>query len=175
MSWVGVGFTGDFGKLCGLTRACVFWQGTCAPFMGELMRVALKERICDQVLAKLNRSYKERSELLCRILQTEPGITIHNIPLGGYFIWVSFEGIDNTSDLLAFCQTKGVNFLAGERCGSFVQDNDDDNGWEGAWCRRSARFCFADLDVADLEAGAKRLIDCYQEYMTSREGKASNL
>ena len=142
--------------------------------MGELMRVALKEGICDQVLVKLNRSYKKRSELLCRILQTEPGIKIHKIPLGGYFVWVSFDGIDNAGDLLAFCQTKGVNFLAGERCGSFV-DNGDNDEWEGAWCRRSARFCFADMNVADLDAGAKRLIECYQEYTTSKEDKPSNL
>ena len=141
------------------------------------MRVALEEGICDTVLSNLIVTYQERAALLCLTLQGEPRIHISTVPRGGYFVWISFAGIADTSrQFLPYCQERGVNFLPGIRCGSFVRRqepqqhqqqhaaNDDDNDDE---CKRSARLCFADMNVDDIENGAQLLVKCYQEFMAS--------
>jgi hypothetical protein len=88
--------------------------------MGEVMRMALSQGYCDQVLTALQYSYRRRCQLLCSILlQTEPGIRLlpQRIPLGGYFVWISsFDGIEDTSHFLEYCQSRGVSFLPGIRC-----------------------------------------------------------
>ena len=145
------------------------------------MRVALEEGICDTVLSNLIVTYQERAALLCRTLQGEPRIHISTVPRGGYFVWISFAGIaDASRQFLPYCQERGVNFLPGIRCASFVRrqepkqqqrhvanDDDDDDDDNDDECKRSARLCFADMNVDDIENGAKLLIKCYQEFMAS--------
>jgi 2-aminoadipate transaminase len=135
-------------------------QGGCTPLIGELMRTSLMEGIGDRVLAKLNAAFQERSNLLCRILSADKGIHFDTKPLGGYFVWVSFDGIDDTGSFLSFCSERGVRFLPGERC-----DVGSDDDRDGGDCRRWARFCFADLDLDDLEKGAALVVQCYREYL----------
>jgi 2-aminoadipate transaminase len=136
-------------------------QGGCAPFMGELLYTSLSEGISDHVLTRLNTAYAERCRLLCQSLQTEAGIQIDTIPLGGYFLWVTFAGIDDTTAFLEYCDGRGVKFLPGKRC--------DTTGAEGesptSACQKWARLCFADLDVADIEKGSRLLLSCYREYL----------
>ena len=120
------------------------------------MRVALLNGWCDKVLHKLCNAYEERSKLLVSILQTEPLIQIDTIPLGGYFIWITFtkklsssmpapasastsstrsddvEDKDNiyyydATDVLKYCREHGqVNFLVGDRCDSFSTINEEE-------------------------------------------------
>ena len=143
------------------------------------MRVALPMGgICDQVLAKVIAAYQARALLLCRILQSEPRIRIHTPPQGGFFVWISLDGIDDTSqDFCTYCRDRGVGFLPGSRCGAFVKDDDtrsslnySDNETENTvdHCRQYARLCFADMDEEDLEQGAKLLVQCYRNYMETR-------
>ncbi len=144
-------------------------QGGCTPMVGELMRISLSEGISDRVLANLNLAYRERSARLCQIISSDDGIIFDTEPLGGYFTWVSFDGIDNTGDFLTFCSDRGVRFLPGERCDvSGPQENHYPND-QRTDCRRWARFCFADLDMDELETGAKLIVQCYREYLKMEE------
>ena len=145
-------------------------QGGCAPFLGHVMRVALVQGQCDVVLDDLLSTYRRRSKLLCDTLQAEPRIQIHQLPLGGYFVWVSFEDVDDTDALLTYCQEQGLTFLPGRRCGDFLQTGSKGNLSATEtdaliWCQRSARLCFADMDESDLTAGAQWLMQCYQEFV----------
>ena len=133
------------------------------------MRISLSEGIGDRVLKDLNTAYAKRCQALCDILQTEPGIQIDTIPLGGYFVWVTFSGIDDTAVFDEYCQSKGVKFLAGRRCDSL--SSEDDKEGENIWtcglpantCQKRARLCFADMDFDDLEQGARLLVSCYRD------------
>lgn len=141
-------------------------QGGCTPLVGELMYTSLSEGIGDRVLSNLNSAFQERSERLCKIFSTDKGIHFDTQPLGGYFVWVSFDGIDDTGSFLSFCSERGVRFLPGERCdvGSHDESADPDHHTFSD-CRRWARFCFADLDLEDLEKGASLVVQCYREYL----------
>jgi 2-aminoadipate transaminase len=138
-------------------------QGCCAPFMGEILRIALKEGIADRVLLRLNEKYRDRSHELCDILKTEPRIQIDSIPKGGYFLWITFPPeVKSASVFLEFCKSKGLKFLSGERCDTF-------HGLSGLGdsllCNLSARLCFADMNVEDMRKGAKLLVSSFQEFM----------
>ena len=154
------------------------------------MRVALLNGWCDKVLNKLVHAYQERTQLLVSILQTEPLIQIDTIPCGGYFVWITFTSSKDpyssdyyvALDVLNYCRELAqVNFLVGDRCDSFTNIQHDSQGTNGNndddvarmmyeselppdCCQYSARLCFADLTLEDLEEGAKRLVSAFQEY-----------
>ena len=133
------------------------------------MRILLSEGIGDQVLTKLITAYRERSNKLYQILSLEPGIHFDTEPRGGYFAWVSFDGIDDTGEFLTFCSERGVCFLPGERChvSEPIDSSSRDPDTQVMGCKKWARFCFADLDVDDLETGAHLVVQCYREYLNS--------
>ena len=138
------------------------------------MRVALSDGTCDVVLERLIAAHRDRAQLLCRILQTEPRIHVAQIPRGGFFVWIWLEGIADAKEFLAYCRPRGVTFLPGSRCDSFVNTtntNDDDETGEA--CRRSARLCFADMDVEDIQEGAELLVQCYRDFMVDKGGHAA--
>lgn len=143
--------------------------------MGEVIRVALSRGYCDTILSELIQAYRQRCQLLCGILQSEPGIRLlpHNIPRGGYFVWISsFDGIDDTSSFLEYCQPRGLSFLPGIRCAVTSTPNSDNNSVnheQYASCRRAVRLCFADMDVADIQAGSQLLIQCYRDFIGGRK------
>jgi 2-aminoadipate transaminase len=142
-------------------------QGGCAPFLGEILRIALAKGISDKVLDHLNESYKERCELLCDILKTEPGIQIDTVPRGGYFLWISFAGIVDAVVFSEYCEGMGLQFLPGSRCDPLKDGiGETMSGLPMDACLHWARLCFADLDTADLERGAHLLISCYREYIS---------
>ena len=144
--------------------------------MGDLLRVALAEGIGDRVLSRLNASYRDRAQLLCRILQSEPRIIIDTVPTGGYFLWLTFPF--KVAPFLEFCKGKQsdleaqdtVKFLPGKTCDAFHGDmNDVLSGLSQNFGESSARLCFADMDIDELETGATLLVAKFQEYMSRLE------
>jgi DNA-binding transcriptional MocR family regulator len=136
-------------------------QGGCVPFTGELLRVSLTEGIGDRVLTKLNAAYKQRVKLLCDILQTDSRIEIGATPTGGYFLWVAFPGV-MAEEFLEICMRKGVKFLPGGRCDPF-ENASASSGLDHDEFHSHARLCFADMDLEEIESGAKLLVSCFQE------------
>jgi DNA-binding transcriptional MocR family regulator len=139
-------------------------QGGCVPFTGELLRISLTEGIGDRVLNKLNSAYKQRVKLLCDILQTDSRIEIDTTPQGGYFVWVAFPGVA-TEEFLGICMREGVKFLPGGRCDPFKGEENvsASRGLDHNEFKSHARLCFADMDLEEIENGAKLLVLCYQE------------
>lgn len=131
------------------------------------MRTALTSHVADDVLSKLKREYKLRSEILCSLLGTERRITVVNRPLGGYFLWIKFPECVDSEKLLEFCKGR-VKFLPGVRC-DIASDLDDETDYQ--LFTSHARLCFADLDVKDLESGVIVLIECFQDYMLILESE----
>jgi DNA-binding transcriptional MocR family regulator len=146
-------------------------QGGCAPFIGEVLRTALTGGWQERILNDLVQSYRDRCNMLCDILQAEPGIQIYNRPIGGFFVWVDFVDLPNNEDefkdpasaFAQFCLDRGLKIMPGTRCDSTLQDYASSQQ-SGELCYNSARLCFADMDVQDVEKGAKLLIECYREY-----------
>lgn len=139
-------------------------QGGCTPLIGEIMYTALSTGMNDRVLANLNQALRKRSRALCEILTSTDGIRLHTVPLGGYFVWVSFDLVDDTNHFLDFCTKQGVRFLPGEKCD--VRSDDAAGTTRGAVSsRKFARFCFADLDFEDIERGANIMVECYKQYI----------
>ena len=153
-------------------------QGGCAPFVGNVLRTALEEGFQDKILERLNASYKERCRILCDVLESEPGIRIHCRPAGGYFVWVDFLDLpdaekqdgdkcaaDSPASIFArFCFDRGLKFMPGIKCDS-VFERFEQSGQPKELCQHSARLCFADMDVDDIENGARFLIELYREYI----------
>jgi DNA-binding transcriptional MocR family regulator len=136
--------------------------------------MSLAEGVGDRVLNNLNTAYEERCRRLCEILQTEPRIQIDTIPLGGYFLWVTFSGIDDTTVFLEYCEGKGVKFLPGKRCDCLQEDNGALSGLPADACQKGARLCFADMDLTDIEQGAELLVTCYREYVTNSNKESAS-
>ena len=104
-------------------------QGGCVPFIGSILRIALEEGLQDQILDRLNESYKDRCRILCDILESEPGIKIRYRPMGGYFVWVDFDfwglpvtetkvvddvgGDCSASGFAGYCLDRGLKFMPG--------------------------------------------------------------
>jgi DNA-binding transcriptional MocR family regulator len=156
-------------------------QGGCVPFVGEVLYTSMTHGYNDAVLAKLQAALQQRSRLLVEILSLEPGIGIDTIPLGGYFVWISFQGVHDTSQLLEYCLKRGVGFLSGSRCNISIRSGNNDNDEHGNvmdnsnddtdYCQQWARLCFADLDMQQLKEGATLLVSCYRDYL--QETKAA--
>jgi DNA-binding transcriptional MocR family regulator len=145
-------------------------QGGCVPFVGEVLYTSLKLGYSDAVLTRLQVALQQRSRLLVQILSTEPGVCIDTIPLGGYFVWISFRGVHDTKQWLEFCLKRGVQFLPGSRCNviSSTSSCDDKHGTvmdKNDGCQQWARLCFADLDMDQIKVGANLLISCYRDYL----------
>eukprot|EP00531_Pseudo-nitzschia_arenysensis_P007519 CAMPEP_0116117666 /NCGR_PEP_ID=MMETSP0329-20121206/1693_1 /TAXON_ID=697910 /ORGANISM="Pseudo-nitzschia arenysensis, Strain B593" /LENGTH=473 /DNA_ID=CAMNT_0003611243 /DNA_START=142 /DNA_END=1563 /DNA_ORIENTATION=+ len=152
-------------------------QGGCAPFVGNIVRTALEEGFQDRILERLNESYKERCQILCDVLQSEPGIQLCYRPTGGYFVWVDFldlpgvktlcdgsSGSDSPASVFArFCFDRGLKFMPGIKCDS-VFESFEQSKQPKELCQNSARLCFADMDLDDVEDGARMLVDLYREY-----------
>lgn len=102
--------------------------------------------------------------MLCDILQTDSRIEIDTSPTGGYFLWVAFPGV-NTEEFLGICMMKGVKFLPGGRCDPFEgQDSvSASSGLGHNEFNSHARLCFADMDLEEIEKGAKLLVLCFKE------------
>lgn len=139
-------------------------QGGCLPFMGHVMKFAVRSGAVDRVLSNLIVSYRERARLLTSILSTEPRIQIRTKPMGGFFLWIEFpfEAIQ----FLDYCQPD-LHFMLGTRCTavdiapSSSSSTNLDNG---------ARLCFAYLDLKDIEDGANLLIQKFRAYCLQAHG-----
>jgi 2-aminoadipate transaminase len=161
-------------------------QGGCAPFVGNVLRTALEEGFQDQILERLNESYKMRCKILCNVLESEPGIRIRCRPNGGYFVWVDFldlpeaetmqvdvdvgveDGTDSPASVFArYCFERGLKFMPGMKCDS-VFESFEQSGQPKELCQNSARLCFADMDADDVGDGARLLIELYREYTGKR-------
>ena len=153
-------------------------QGGCVPFISNVLRTALEEGLQDQILNRLNESYKERCQTLCNILESEPGIQIRCRPTGGYFVWVEFLDLplaetkvddvgadDSPASVFArYCLDRGLKFMPGVRCDS-VMDCFEQSQQSKGLCGSSARLCFADMDQNDVADGAELLVQLYREYL----------
>lgn len=139
-------------------------QGACTPFVGNVMRTALTSGLQDKILRNLIQAYRERSEVLCDILETEPGIKIHNRPRGGYFIWIEFLHIASTDNFYQYCLDRGVKFMPGTKCDPFLESCEQSMQPKDL-CHNAARLCFADMDKQDVSDGAMLLVALYREYV----------
>lgn len=85
-------------------------------------------------------------------------------PTGGYFLWVAFPGVD-TEEFLGICMREGVKFLPGGRCDPFEGEENisASSGLDPNEFKSHARLCFADMDLEEIENGAKLLVLCFQE------------
>jgi DNA-binding transcriptional MocR family regulator len=159
--------------------------------MSHVMRVALERGLCDQTLAKLVTGLQQRAAKLVKILQSDERIHITTLPMGGYFVWITFPQGCSATDVLEYCQQKKtqVSFFPGDRFDSFATLEEDarkkqkaaaavgggggggrrllsfKSGLKADLFRRSARLCFADINIEDLEVGAKAFVKAFQEYM----------
>jgi thiaminase/transcriptional activator TenA len=155
-------------------------QGGCAPFVGEMVRTALEGGWQERILKQLVTSYKARCKKLCEILESEPGIHIRNRPLGGFFLWVDFKNLpepsaaedtpsvggDAAAAFAKYCFDRGLKIMPGSRADSVLEDCASSRQPKDL-CFNSARLCFADMDVQDLEEGATLLIQYYRQYVES--------
>ena len=137
-----------------------------------MLRTALEEGFQDQILERLNQSYKDRCRKLCGILESEPGIRINCHPSGGYFVWVDFLDLPEADDesnspaemFARYCLDHGLRFMPGIKCDS-VFECFEQSGQPKELCHNSARLCFADMNIDDIENGARLLVRLYREYI----------
>jgi DNA-binding transcriptional MocR family regulator len=156
-------------------------QGGLAPFVGDLLMCrALKKKMVDRFLDRLRKSYSERANQLCDILQEDHRISLPNgYPSGGYFLWVKLGSVD-AKEFLSCCLNGaaahlGVRFRPGSMCDAFADDvqgqaqisNDAMSGVSATSFKSYARLCFADLDEGMLEEGARRFIQAFRIYIDS--------
>ena len=77
-------------------------------------------------------------------------------PTGGYFFWLSFKTIKNTSDFLNICQSNRVRFHPGIK---FTSNNSSDYNMNNC-----IRLSFSYYSSNDIVIGLERLMDCVVKY-----------
>ena len=100
----------------------------------------------DEHIAKINKVYKERRDLMLKTLDEEfPKEAKYFYPEGGMFIWVELPSHVNTRDLLVKAIDKKVGFVPG---GSFYPKGD---------CESSMRLNFSTMENDKIVEGIKIL------------------
>ena len=133
-------------------------QGGVAPFMGHVFCRALRQRVCDDVVARLCRAYAHRLDLLVSILEQEPRIGIPCRSTGGYFLWLVLPF--DADSFLDYCQP-ALTFLLGNKCRASEPSSTSHMPMR---LERSVRLCFAYLDVDCLEAGATLFLSKFRSF-----------
>ena len=100
----------------------------------------------DEHIAKINKVYKERRDLMLKTIDEEfPKEAKYFYPEGGMFIWVELPSHVNTRDLLVKAIDKKVGFVPG---GSFYPKGD---------CESSMRLNFSTMENDKIVEGIKIL------------------
>lgn len=120
--------------------------GGLAPVQSALVGQLLERGEFQNYLATIRQIYQSRMSVLHDGLQTVFGGRVQiNLPIGGYFLWVTFvDGTDVMARLDA-ANSAGVNYFAG----SLFSGN-------GSF-RTSMRLCFAWYGERELEQACRRL------------------
>lgn len=106
----------------------------------------LEENDLELHLSKINRVYKERRDLMIKIIKDEfPNEARYYYPKGGMFIWVELPSHINTRQLLVKAIQKKVGFVPG---GSFYPKED---------CESSMRLNFSTMENDKIVKGIKIL------------------
>lgn len=102
----------------------------------------------DKHIAKINKVYKERRDLMVDIIKNEfPEQARYYYPEGGMFVWVELPSHVNTRELLKKAVEKKVAFVPG---GSFYPQND---------CESSMRLNFSTMENDKIVTGMKILAE----------------
>ena len=148
-----------------------------------MLRTALEGGFQDRILTRLITAYKERCQILCDVLASEPRIRVFLKPTGGYFVWVEFANLsaagtssdvgsapeDPASRFARYCAGHGLKVMPGTKC-DLVPDDFLQSEQPRDLCHNAVRLCFADMDRDDVEAGARRLIELYRAYVVENTG-----
>ena len=106
----------------------------------------------DEHLAKINKVYKHRRDLMLEVIINEfPKEAKYYYPKGGMFVWVDLPSYINTRELLKKAVEKKVAFVPG---GSFYPQND---------CERSLRLNFSTMEDDKIIYGMKILAQLIKE------------
>ncbi|CAB1074382.1 Transcriptional regulator, GntR family domain / Aspartate aminotransferase (EC [Olavius algarvensis Delta 1 endosymbiont] len=134
---------------CGLVDS----GGSLNAFTSGVMRSAIELGLLEKQLTKLKTVYNERKIALSNALRELLPDTVRFVePEGGFFIWLEFADLIDTSQLLAAARRLKVGFLPGINFSS-----------RGA-LKNCARLSFAYFDVPELEEGARRLARAVNDY-----------
>lgn len=115
------------------------------PFTSGVMRSLIELGLADSGLQSFRTVYRERSELLTKLLHQHLPSVSFTQPHGGFFIWVQLPEGRDVAQVKVAAEQHGVNFQAGTRFGAAKS------------LSRYLRLSFAHYDDADLEEGVKRL------------------
>lgn len=106
----------------------------------------------DEHLAKINKVYKARRDLMIGVINEEfPKEAKYYYPEGGMFVWVELPAHMNTRELLKKAVEKKVAFVPG---GSFYPQND---------CESSLRLNFSTMEDDKIISGMKILAEIIKE------------
>ncbi|WP_254561029.1 MocR-like pyridoxine biosynthesis transcription factor PdxR [Dyadobacter diqingensis] len=135
----------NFIRLIGQHRVMVDLQGD--NLLEEAMAELFVNGAIERHLKKIRSLYKERRDLLCKMLSEQlPGIANFTIPQGGLCLWVTFKGVD----------TKAISKEA-LRNGLFIRDGKNHNPPDkdlNAMC-----IGFASMNPEELREAGQILID----------------
>jgi len=102
----------------------------------------------DEHIAKINKTYKERRDLMIDVIKNEfPKEAKYYYPKGGMFVWVELPSYINTRELLKKAVERKVAFVPG---GSFYPQND---------CESSMRLNFSTMEDDKIISGMKILAE----------------
>ncbi len=90
--------------------------GGLGPFTSAVVRGLLEVGTQEAHLQRLRGVYRARSRAMAASLEKSFGARAHFAPpAGGFFFWMSLEGVDDTSALLERSRARGVTFAPGKR------------------------------------------------------------
>jgi len=94
----------------------------------------------------------QRDQVVKSIREHLPGVNIHHVPEGGFYIWLELpEEIDSTK-LTHYAKQSGVLFMPGE---AYYPTDGPQN---------YVRLALAYEDVDDIETGVKNIADSIEQY-----------
>ncbi|SFU24883.1 aminotransferase-like domain-containing protein [Paraburkholderia aspalathi] len=146
-----------------IARRCVIAKQTVdlcsAPWTQATAAEYLADGALEHHLPRITGMYRRKCDALCDALRSQLGDAIRfHQPEGGMFVWARIEGMDSSVLLQAAIDNK-VLFVPGK---AFFADKLD---------VASLRLSFAAPGVDEIQEGARRLSDAYEEALSANTSR----
>lgn len=116
------------------------------PFTSNVVRPIIEQGKLGEHIARLKAVYGRRRTMMDEALQRHLGQKArYSKAQGGFFFWVSLDGVEDTQALLPLAQEKGVAFQPGAKFSAT------------GGCRNAMRLCFTFYDDEAIGRGVRRL------------------
>ncbi len=137
--------------------------GSTGVFTQEIVAALLQNIDMNEHLERLRTHYRQQRDVMAAAIDRHLGDAVRYVlPEGGFFLWISFREVIDTTELQQRAFTYGVSIVDGR---SFYPQRD---------VGHQLRLCFSYCNSEQIEKGIARLARAYTDYVAEQEAVQLN-